>query len=308
MPGAFYCGYMNPPAEREILVEGAWDTHVHAGPDVIPRKADVVDLLRSAETMEMGGLVLKNHHFPTAMLARLGERLGNSDVALVGTVVLNRSVGGLNPDAVVAADAMGASRVELPTTTAKHNMMDQGEPRTIELLSDSGLSRECRSVLDEAIDRGLIVGTGHVSETEVEAVVDYVCDRGGRVLITHPELHAARDGVGLTDSQQANLARDGVYFERCYVVTNDEMADHLLPDAPEAARQAFIGDSMWDRIVSGIEATGPEHNVISSDLGQSTNDMPTDGLSKFHARLSEAGFGRSELEQMVRDNPSELFG
>lgn len=292
---------------EDPIVEGAWDTHVHVSPDVAPRKVDAVELARSAADAGMGGVVLKNHHFPTAMLARVGERWSEADVALVGTVVLNRSVGGLNPDAVSVADAFGARRVELPTTTARYNMMDQGEPRTIELLEDGALAPACRSVLDEAIEREMVVGTGHVGVDEVEAVVGYVCDRGGRVLVTHPELHVARDGVGMSAERQADLARDGVYFERCVVVTGDGLADHLLPGAPEAARVAFEGDRMWDRIVAGIEATGSGHNVLSTDLGQPSNESPTDGLVRFHERLLESGVGRADLERMARDNPANLF-
>jgi alkanesulfonate monooxygenase SsuD/methylene tetrahydromethanopterin reductase-like flavin-dependent oxidoreductase (luciferase family) len=76
-------------------VSGAWDTHVHAGPDVTERKHNIVELARHAAEAGMGGLLLKNHHFPTATAAGLVEAI-NVGIELASAVVLNRSVGGLN--------------------------------------------------------------------------------------------------------------------------------------------------------------------------------------------------------------------
>ena len=85
----------------------------------------------------MGGLVLKNH-LPTAMLAATVDRDDDVDVDVAEMVVLKRSVGDLNVKAVIAAGEMEAVRVVLPTMTAKRNMLDQGEPETVDLLDNSG--------------------------------------------------------------------------------------------------------------------------------------------------------------------------
>jgi hypothetical protein len=290
-------------------ISGAWDTHVHAGPDVTDRKHDIVELARRAADAGMGGLVLKNHHFPTTMAAALVERACDSDIWLASTLVLNRSVGGINIDAVVAAADMGASRLEFPTMTAKHNMLDQGEPKTIDLLNDEGgLKDAVWSVITEAVNDGLVFGTGHIGTEEVEVVVDTVTEVGGEVIITHPEFHAARDGVGITPQKQAELAREGVYFERCSIVTDETVRELFLPEAPQAAREAFADGAMFDRIVAGIEATGPERNLLSTDYGQPGRMSPPDALAAFHAELESAGIPRADIEQMARDNPETLFG
>jgi hypothetical protein len=198
--------------------------------------------------------------------------------------------------------------MELPTMTAKYNMVDQHEPRTIGLLDGDSLSSACRAVLDEAIDRNMVVGTGHIGIDDVEVVVDYVTDREGTVLITHPELHAARDGVGLKVEEQVRLANDGVFFERCFVATLPTLGEHLRTDAPESARNLFDGDALWERFVEGIEATGPARNVISTDLGQPDNAAPPRGLRDCHEKLLNAGISQADLETMARDNPEALFG
>jgi len=290
-------------------VAGAWDTHVHAGPDVTDRKHDIVELARRAAAAGMGGLVLKNHHAPTTMAAALVEQACDSDIRLASTVVLNRSVGGINIDAVVAAAKMGASRVELPTMTAKRNMLEQGEPKTIDLLNGNDeLKDGVWSVLTEAINDGMVVGTGHIGVEEVEAVVDAVTEVDGEVIVTHPEFHAARDGVGLMPERQARLARDGVYFERCSIVTDETVRELFLPDASEAAHDAFADGAMFDKIVAGIEATGPEHNLLSTDYGQPGRMSPPDALAAFHADLESAGIPRADIERMARDNPETIFG
>lgn len=295
--------------ETKNPIPGAWDTHVHAGPDVVDRKHDIVELARRAADAGMGGLVLKNHHFPTSMAATLVERACDADIRLASTVVLNRTVGGLNIDAVIAAADMGATRVEFPTMTAERNMLDQGEPRTIGLLDEDGnLDDLTWSVLNEAVNDDLVVGTGHVGVEEVEAVVDAAVDLGGDVIVTHPEFHAARDGVGLTPERQAALARSGVYFERCSVVTDPTVRELFPETVPPAAHEAFADGEMFDRIVAGIEATGPEHNLLSTDYGQPGRTSPPDALAAFHDDLEAAGIPRDDLVRMARDNPERLFG
>lgn len=288
---------------------GAWDTHVHAGPDVNERKHDIVELARRAADAGMGGLVLKNHHFPTSMTAALVEKSCDSEINLASTVVLNRSVGGLNIDTVTAAAKMGAQRMEFPTMTAKRNMLEQGEPRTIDLLDDDGtLKGVVWSVITEAVNNDMVIGTGHIGVEEIKAVIEAAVDIDGEVIVTHPEFHAARDGVGLTPSMQAELAYDGVYFERCSIATDETIRSLFLPDAPEAAYERFRDGAMFDEIVAGIDATGPEHNLLSTDYGQPERISPPDALAAFHRNLEQAGLSRQDLTTMARDNPERLFG
>src|ERR1035438_9370091 len=50
------------------------DIHVHSAPDSTPRSVDATDLARLAKAQGKGGLVLKNHHEPTASLAYIVRR------------------------------------------------------------------------------------------------------------------------------------------------------------------------------------------------------------------------------------------
>ena len=43
------------------LLEGAYDIHVHASPDVIPRFMDVIQIAKAAVEQKMSGLLFKDH-------------------------------------------------------------------------------------------------------------------------------------------------------------------------------------------------------------------------------------------------------
>lgn len=295
-------------SDVEPVVEGAWDTHVHAGPDAIERKLDVRTLAIEASKAEMGGLVVKNHEYPTTMLTRLVAAQSDVDLELVGTAVLNETLGGLNPATVDVAADFGTKRMELPTKSAASNMLDQGRRRYIVVAEDGSLTAAARAVLDAGIEHDMVVGTGHIGVEEVRAVVDYVTARDGTVLVTHPELHRARDGVGMSPEVQAEIATEGVYFERCGIVFQDGITDHLLPEVSRSTIEpAFETESMREYMLAGIDAVGVERNVVSTDLGQPHNTSPPAGLVDFHERLLSAGVSEQDLSVMARDVPRQCF-
>ena len=92
---------------QEIL-KGSLDLHVHAGPDAgRVRRLDALETARHAYEAEMAGFVLKSHEYPTAPLAHaLNQMYPGLQVA--GAIALNRSVGGLNPEAVEVSAKLGA--------------------------------------------------------------------------------------------------------------------------------------------------------------------------------------------------------
>src|SRR5207247_5227474 len=75
------------------LIAGAYDMHVHSGPDVMPRKFDDVLLAERVRDSGMAGFVIKSHYVCTADRAALIRQL-YPDVHAYGGVVLNNAVGG----------------------------------------------------------------------------------------------------------------------------------------------------------------------------------------------------------------------
>ena len=52
------------------------------------------------------------------------------------------------------------------------------------------------------------------------------------------------------------------------------------------------GKVSWEQTFEAIRATGPEHNVLSTDLGQVANPPVEDGLALMADACSRPGFSR----------------
>ena len=57
-----------------------------------------------------------------------------------------------------------------------------------------------------------------------------------------------------------------------------------------------------------IKAVGTDHFILSSDLGQYLNPIPTDGMKRFALELAEEGFSREDILKMGRDTSAALLG
>jgi hypothetical protein len=294
------------PRGRE-LVRGAYDMHVHIAPDTVERIIDDVSLAERFLELGLAGFQLKSHYTSTAERARVVRR-AVPGVEVFGAVTLNRAVGGMNPLAVEIAAREGARTVWLPTVDSQNEMTgghelapgakppvwmrlqqelrDQGvkiEP--IDVLDDGGaLLPETEAVLDSVARHELILATGHLSRDEIFAVVDAAVDKGvGTIVITHPEFPA--QDIGIDD--QRELAAKGALLERCFTTPH-------------------TGKVTWDRVFDAIRATGVEHSVLSTDLGQVFNPPVEDGLALMADRLLEAGFDEEEIHTMAVTNTRRL--
>lgn len=268
----------------ELDLRGFVDLHIHAGPDVRPRKLDDVEVARQAAAAGMAGVLLKSHVTITADRAAIAEKIVPG-IRVFGAVALNHAVGGLNPAAVEVALQLGAAEVFLPTFSAKGKA---NQPGGIGVFDASGnLLPVVREILALVRDAGAILGTGHLTLAEIAAVVRLARQMGlQKVLVTHPENLGI---VGMPVDLQQELAELGASFERCYISTREG--------------GITIGD-----IVGQIRAVGPRSTVVSTDLGQANNPTPVDGFRAYAAALLEAGLTRDELRLVAAENPARLVG
>jgi hypothetical protein len=268
------------------MLAGAFDLHVHAGPDVRARKMSALELARAARQAGMRGLLLKNHHTATTALATtLREAILGLQV--FGGLALNRAVGGLNSHAVEAALAMGAAEIWMPTVSAEQECAWRGRPGSgITVLDAQGRLRpEVEDILRLIAPSNAILGTGHISPAEIRGLLRAGREAGVRkFLITHPEIRF----LNLPASFQREIGGPGVYFERCYV------------------REDFALD--WDGFAEVIREVGVESTVLSTDLGQPENPDPASGLDRMWRELSQRGFRAREIDRMSCRNPATLLG
>jgi Family of unknown function (DUF6282) len=298
------------PSERaRELVRGAYDMHVHIAPDTVERRIDDVSLARRCVELGLAGFQLKSHYTSTAERARVVRGVV-PDVEVFGAVTLNRAVGGMNPLAVEIAAREGARTVWLPTVdslnemTGAHELAPGAKPpvwmrlqqelreqgvaiEPVRVVDDAGeLLPETRAVLESVKRHEMVLATGHLNRDEIFAVVDAAVEIGiETIVVTHPEFPA--QDIGIED--QVELAGKGALLERCFTTPH-------------------TGKVTWERVFETIRATGVEHSVLSTDLGQVFNPPVEDGLSLMADQLLAAGFDEEEIHTMAVTNTRRLAG
>ncbi len=271
------------------FLEGAVDLHVHSAPDVDVRRFNDLELAREAALARMSAILIKSHQNSTVERAWLVSRC-IPEIRVLGGLVLNETVGGLNPAAVQLAVKMGAKQVWMPTRSARNHRCHEGLPGGISIVDEHGrLLPQVEEILQALVGSGCVLGTGHLSQAETFALIDRACALGGiTVLVTHPEWAPTFYSV---EQQKALMAQGNVMFERCFVSTTH--------------RCGFVP---FETIERAIMDTGVERTVLSTDLGQPDTPPPVEGLRRYAERLCSTGFSVDDVRRMMQANPARLLG
>jgi sugar phosphate isomerase/epimerase len=297
-----------PSSRARALVRGGFDTHIHIAPDVVPRKIDDIALAQRCSELGIAGFVLKSHYGSTAERAAV-VRAAVPGIQALGAITLNRAVGGINPLAVEIAAREGARTVWLPTVDAVNEAAEREAPPGAKLpvwvklqleLREQGLEidpvpvldgdgavlPETHAVLAMIARHGMVLATGHLGRDEIFAVVDAAVDAGvADIVVTHPEFPSQN----LSVEDQRRLAARGALLERCFTTPHTGKID-------------------WERWIENIRAAGPEHSVLSTDLGQVFNPPVEDGMALMVDRLLSAGFDEEEIRVMAVVNTRRVAG
>ena len=272
-------------AQVEELLKGSYDLHVHAGPDPNrERRLDALEVARHAYEAEMGGFVLKSHEYLTAPLAYALNRM-YPGLTVVGSITLNRPVGGLNPEAVRVAAELDARVVWMPTLAADYYLKGHGCGPGIRLIDDTGdLRAEVHDILDIVGEHDMVLASGHVSPSEAIALFKEAKAKGiERMIATHP-------GGTATVDEQDEMSSLGAYLEYTFL--------SCMPS----------GDRMrTDDLVRILRTLEVEHCIVTTDFGQWTNPPPAEGMRMAIAALLDAGMTPNEVSTLVKINPSHLL-
>jgi ABC-type molybdate transport system substrate-binding protein len=278
------------PINRSAL-PGAIDIHVHAEPDSRPRSVDAIEAVTQAKASGMRAIVLKNHYEYTSGLAYIaGKQVPGIEV--FGGVDLNLTVGGMNPAAVeYMASTTGArgKLVWMSTFDAENQVRFSKENRPFVSVSKGGqLLPVTKDVIAAIARHGLVLATGHVSPDEGLMLVREAKRQGVQHMVV---THAMNDPIRMTVPQMQEAARLGALIE--FVGGNIGDAD---------------GKARMDRFAGAIRTIGPEFCILSSDLGQKGNPLPTDGFAAFIGAMKAHGFTDQDIDTMARRNPAQLLG
>jgi hypothetical protein len=280
----------------EKLMMGSIDMHMHPGPAAGPCRVDAIEAARQAQQAGMKAIVLKSHNYTAAAIAMMVNQLV-PDIHVFGSVCLDYEVGGLNVHALENGAMMGAKVVWMPTfsSTNSINMMRaQGLPlkgEGISIINEEGkLVPQMEPILSVIKRRDMVLATGHISPREIFALVEEAQRMGiKKIVLTHPTDKEFLEKL-LTIEELQQLAKIGAFAEFTLV--------GMLPNE-------FCHDPA--QIVKTIKAIGPEHCIISTDLGQPLNPPPVEGMRILIATLFHHGLKPEEIEPMAKVNPAALL-
>lgn len=287
-----------------LLTAGIVDTHYHVGPELLPRRYDVKTLADIAAPWG-ATLVLKNHTYPTTPLAALAR--AHFGASFFGGVVLNRFVGGLNPQAVESAVSGNRRQVEMsdvdpspivvwmPTVHAISHLQTLGhafDPRwsgccahrheVTEATGEECAKQEQSPVVafeEDLRPRPELIET-------LETIARHRCILATGHLsarevmrlvplaldIGVPRIivtHPDYPSVALGVEDLCRLTRyPEVFIEHCFAI-------HTIEEVP------------LENFAQSIRATGPEQVLLSTDFGQVFSDPFPDGTLRYAAALWE---------------------
>jgi hypothetical protein len=285
------------------LLEQAIDMHVHSSPDLFQRKMDDCQLSEWIDRAGMRAAVVKGHYGDTSSRVNLFNRQQQAKANLLGSIVLNNFVGGLNPYAVETAMKMGAKVVWLPTIHALNHLRYYGGANYTAMKADQHslspgdgltvvdergvLKEEVLTIMELVRDGDVCLATGHIGNAEAWYLCEAALEMGvKRLVLTHPDFEIHRMPV----EQQKELALKGCIIEKTY-----------LPLTPSWYHASI------EELAASIKEIGAESCILTSDLGQVDNEQPPLGLAAFISGLLAQGIAADEIELMVKENPARLL-
>ncbi|MHB1126650.1 MAG: DUF6282 family protein [Bacillota bacterium] len=285
-----------PLEKLDALMEGAIDTHIHPAPDAhAQRPYDDIELAIQACNEGMGAIVLKCHSFPTARSARLAQRIvdewaernGKKQTKVIGGVVLNHNVGGLNPAAVESSAKLGGRFIWTPNLDSSHHkIVSGGGSGGIEVIDrDNRIVPELSEIFQLVAKYDLVLSLTHHSTKERFIMIDAALEAGvKRIEICHPNAPGAKMSI-----DQMKIAADKGAYLGLYCVG---FAPPLFS---------------IDEIIEAYKEIGPDRIVLGTDLGNWRVPPPAVNYKIYLGLLLERGVPETDLVKMSKNNAERLI-
>ena len=284
------------------LLEGAYDIHVHASPDVIPRAMDIIQIAKAAREQKMAGLLIKDHTTATTGRVYVLNHLLGGSCHFFSSLALNAPVGFVNPTAVESALRSGTDVIYFPTYGAENHIKrwGLGKPPTafpvpmdnkngFNLLNETDKTKnDTQAILKLIAEYDTVLATGHLSPIESMELIKQAVENGvKRIVVTH----ASESVVDMEPDQQKEAVRMGAMIEHCFFAVTDSCPDKIT----------------LEKIKEQIRYVGISSSILSTDFGQMKNGSPIEGFSYYLEKMRTLGFSEDELHVMIHDNPKKLI-
>ncbi|NQU83447.1 MAG: hypothetical protein HQ536_01930 [Parcubacteria group bacterium] len=289
------------------ILQQAIDLHVHIGPEIIPRKFLLAELLKYEEG-KLKGVGVKNHFFSTVVM-NTDSQPRQRQPFVIHSVVLNNYVGGFNPAAIRASaelsnrpiivwfptlhaqNSLEGQQFEIPTQWVAPNLSKKLQLRPtkniqgLSVLDNGTINKKVKDTLKAIKEYGAILATGHISWQESKELVRFAIEEIGlkKVIITHP----IYPKIDMPVEVQKELAKLGAIIEHCFSMYS-------------------IDKIPISKIVEQIRYVGANNCILSSDVGQTFSKSPSEALFEFASLLEKERITKEEISAMLVDNPNVL--
>jgi predicted metal-dependent phosphotriesterase family hydrolase len=223
-------------------------------------------------------------------------------IPIFGGIVLNGPYG-INPEAVQWMWRMEGGYgkiVWLPTFDADNHVKTfKDAPEAIKVVDGQGkVLPAVIEVMKVCAKQNLVLCTGHASASESLALIRQAKDVGVKhVVVTH----AMFTVVNMTVEQMKEAASLGAKLEL------DHLGTLMGPNAHMGWMTHWKNVSIKDN-AAAIKAVGAEHFVMGTDLGQTGNPSPVDGLKAMVSGLKAEGITDAQIRTIARDNAATMLG
>lgn len=286
-----------------IDISGACDLHIHTGPDAFDRLANDVEMAEICRDAGFRAIGYK-HHVESTQGRAWHTMRQVPDIKVLGGIVLNNHVGGINPAAVDGVLKNGGSIIWMPSYhSLKHFQVmgslggygyQGGEKTSYEMQPvsifdhDGNITKETIQILELVKKYNAIIATSHLSAEEGIALCEAAYEIGvKKVLITHPFF--------MVPEYTLEQLKKAVFFGG----TVEFCASAALNPVPKAIP--------FNWYIDAINEIGADHIVIGSDCGQARKTYPPETIRMFAQTLNYQGISASDIHKMLVTNYDPLL-
>ena len=284
------------------IIKGGIDIHVHGYPEALVDTGwDFAWEAKSACDAGMRAIVCKSMHSDTAPMVYFVQQIIDKYARerdeephpfnVFGGVVLNWSVGGLNPIAVETSAKLGAKIIWLPSHDAAHHMKVLEEGQGIEVLDKNDeVVPELVEIFKVIARYNIILDLDHISTKERYIITEEAQKYGvKKILLTHPQWNVNRMSI----DQMAEISKMGAYVG-LYLYSAFPHFNNPVCDRTE--------------VLKIIEKVGVDKCVMGTDFGSMLNPPPVEGMKLYIRLLLAMGVSKKDIRTMLVTNSSKLLG
>jgi len=296
-------------SEEDVLkvIEGGVDIHVHGYPDALVDTGwDFAWEAKRAYDIGLRAIVFKSMHSDTAPMTYFVQQIVERYIQdqfeergvephpfnAYGGVVLNWSVGGLNPVAAETSAKLGARILWLPShDTAHHVKVLEEDDKGVDVLDENDkLVPEMIDIFDIVKQYDVLLDLCHTSTKERFIITDEAIKYGvKKILLTHPQWNVNRMSLDQMVEISKMGAYIGLFLYSAFPHFNNPVCDRT-------------------EVLEIIEKVGPEMCILSTDFGSMLNPPPHEGMKLYVRLLLAMGITENDIRTMLVKNSCELLG